>query len=331
VRQSNLSFRSQLFDPDENEVELVTRIMRNFYNYLLYHNVCPEYGSQIKAAIDVCLLAEKELPTVNTLQTLMPGAFNTAASLMFGGAQVDTGPSEWSSHPSEEPSMSKKDACDIWGAAVIGIGSEAMIDAVQPSRRISYVPNTVGSNVQSPTTKTVADWSTSEVVATLEVVDIERASITTREMYAIMQLTLQRSDLKLEPLGKMICKPWTPENFEAHDLPKGVKFDERVLHDNYEFWFEDSILASWHKGMKFRCIPRQVAWMEEGKVKRLWFIDTFGAAYCSFYTCLLNDLFEKPWKPVVWAKDKETTSTEARLAVEKYTMETGADETENTD
>ena len=59
--------------------------MRNFYNYLLHHNVCPEFERQIHAARKVCDLADAELFNVVVANEKLPGPFNTAVSATHGG------------------------------------------------------------------------------------------------------------------------------------------------------------------------------------------------------------------------------------------------------
>lgn len=38
----------------EDKVKYLIGIIRNFFNYLLYHEVCPEYKDQINAARTLC-------------------------------------------------------------------------------------------------------------------------------------------------------------------------------------------------------------------------------------------------------------------------------------
>ena len=60
-------------------------VIRTFLNYLLYHDVCPEYQDQIKSSKCLCDQGEQELWAIaqNTLD--LPGTFNKACSELYGG------------------------------------------------------------------------------------------------------------------------------------------------------------------------------------------------------------------------------------------------------
>ncbi|CAD0017147.1 unnamed protein product [Aureobasidium pullulans] len=67
------------------DISRATNIVRNFYNYLLHHNVCPEFTDQIHAARKICDLADVELFNVIVVSERLPGSFNTAVSATHGG------------------------------------------------------------------------------------------------------------------------------------------------------------------------------------------------------------------------------------------------------
>ncbi|KAL8852719.1 MAG: hypothetical protein Q9198_011013 [Flavoplaca austrocitrina] len=67
------------------DVKAKTDIIRNFLKYLLHHDVCPEYKSQVIAACDICNLTDQELPKTMKAQSYFPGDFQTACSEIFGG------------------------------------------------------------------------------------------------------------------------------------------------------------------------------------------------------------------------------------------------------
>ncbi|TKA63134.1 hypothetical protein B0A49_09908 [Cryomyces minteri] len=69
----------------EKQVKACTNVPRNFYNYILHHDVCPEHRAQIFAARAICDQAETELLAVRKLASLLPGDCNTACSTLFGG------------------------------------------------------------------------------------------------------------------------------------------------------------------------------------------------------------------------------------------------------
>lgn len=80
------SFYPQYFNPeDEEAIKFTTTTISNFYTYLLFHNVCPEYELDILNARNTCKLAEKELWKIQQLICKGPGSYNKSCSLLFGG------------------------------------------------------------------------------------------------------------------------------------------------------------------------------------------------------------------------------------------------------
>ncbi|KAJ5587282.1 uncharacterized protein N7459_003047 [Penicillium hispanicum] len=80
------SYFVRYFNPDnEDDIKLGTVTIKNFYTYLLFHEVCPEYQDDIERARKTCDLAQKELCKNLELVSRGPGAFNKACSMHFGG------------------------------------------------------------------------------------------------------------------------------------------------------------------------------------------------------------------------------------------------------
>lgn len=78
-------------------------MIRNFLNYLLYHDVCPEYAEQIKSSKILCDQGERELSAIRQITPKLPGSFNKACSELYGGAYQG----QWAAAPtwlSEEES-----------------------------------------------------------------------------------------------------------------------------------------------------------------------------------------------------------------------------------
>ncbi len=53
------------------------------------------------------------------------------------------------------------------------------------------------------------------------------------------------------------------------------------------------------------CTLRRLEWVDGSGVDSMWYLDSVDRVFCSFYTVLLNELMDRPWKEVVWAKDKK--------------------------
>ncbi|KAI0597489.1 Argonaute siRNA chaperone complex subunit Arb1-domain-containing protein [Biscogniauxia sp. FL1348] len=73
---------------DEEAIDKAASLVKNFLNYVLMHDVCPEYRDNILAARDICDAAPTELRYVHELRNELPGPFNSAARQLFcnGGA-----------------------------------------------------------------------------------------------------------------------------------------------------------------------------------------------------------------------------------------------------
>ncbi|KAI5806781.1 Argonaute complex, subunit Arb1 [Peziza echinospora] len=69
----------------EEDLLMAVNIVRNFLNYVSFHNVAPEYSQNLREAISTCDKAEKELLFTNGFLKGLPGRFNTACSALFGG------------------------------------------------------------------------------------------------------------------------------------------------------------------------------------------------------------------------------------------------------
>ncbi|KAF3311345.1 hypothetical protein TWF173_008486 [Orbilia oligospora] len=168
------------------QIEKAVNTIKNFLNYILYHNVCPEYTDNIKQAVKTCDKANEELPICAALSDKFPGDFNKACSTLFGGYWSYMTPREWEKVDGEldfkkpEPGLSKEKASEIYHALVCEL-PHITFD-------ISKTPREVYREY-----------------ASLEVVSV--------------WLPKPGSSLKL---GRIVCKSWTPE--EA--LPITSKWSE---------------------------------------------------------------------------------------------------------
>ncbi|KAF3086168.1 hypothetical protein TWF569_009411 [Orbilia oligospora] len=168
------------------QIEKAVNTIKNFLNYILYHNVCPEYTDNIKQAVKTCDKAKEELPICAVLSDKFPGDFNKACSTLFGGYWSYMTPREWEKVDGEldfkkpEPGLSKEKASEIYHALICEL-PHITFDISKTPREIY------------------------REYASLEVVSV--------------WLPKPGSPLKL---GRIVCKSWTPE--EA--LPITSKWSE---------------------------------------------------------------------------------------------------------
>ncbi|KAJ9632491.1 hypothetical protein H2203_000896 [Taxawa tesnikishii (nom. ined.)] len=192
------------------DVTKCTNILRNFYRYLLHHDVCPEYAHQIHAALRVCDQADKELVTVDAAGILLPGPFNLACSILHGGNYAgvyNSGP-VWDG--AEKIGFSDQDARALLMAGIVVFGTE------EQKQQVEHSPGSQPFKVISEKTEFM------EVQAT------QRADDETRSFYDSDRLKYTL----LRPLGKLHCRRWPEDN------------------EDFIFWVEEEILEHCFVGMK---------------------------------------------------------------------------------
>ena len=64
-------------------VKLAIGVVRNFLNYILHHDVCPEYADDVDSARAVCDQALDQIPSINAAWADAPGDFNVAARTLY--------------------------------------------------------------------------------------------------------------------------------------------------------------------------------------------------------------------------------------------------------
>ncbi|EWC43390.1 hypothetical protein DRE_07706 [Drechslerella stenobrocha 248] len=153
-------------------IEMSVNLIRNFLNFILYHNVCPEFADNLKQSLKSCDLAAEELPICSVLSDKFPGNFNKACSTLFGGYWSLIIPQEWDDADAKdpkkpEPGFTREQAQEIYDAI---IGEIPGVDREKPGKEVHR------------------DYASLEVTS--------------------IWLPPTGSPLKL---GKINCVPWTPE------------------------------------------------------------------------------------------------------------------------
>ncbi|KAF1846604.1 uncharacterized protein K460DRAFT_417648 [Cucurbitaria berberidis CBS 394.84] len=279
-----------------NAIKNACQVPRSFYNYLLYHSVCPEYAGQLEVARKFCDTAEQELPKVHAVGLVLPGDFNKSASAIFGGAQAGlyTADKSWA----EEL---KKEGINL---EEIGIRDE--------EAKIKFTTGVaiMGSDEQYEMVESFKVLKTESVG--LEVIAIHPPDDLTKTSYAQLGKALQHKLKRLEPLGKLVCKAWYAEDCDEWDLPsdklkypdgKPGKADDGR---EYCFWLEGSVLEVCFVGMK---MDAKVLTLEGG----LTILDNITEVMCSFFTWTANELWmERKPKEVRWLKKGMGTDEEEK-------------------
>ncbi|KAF2451289.1 hypothetical protein P171DRAFT_459384 [Karstenula rhodostoma CBS 690.94] len=280
------------FNPQQ--IKTACQVLRSFYNYLIYHSVCPEHRADLDKARKLCDSAETELSKVYTAGLALPGAFNTAASTIFGGSKAGTytGNMEWAVKLREE-------GVDL---AEVGVMDEEARITFRTALAI------MGTDEQQALLDTRAVKIMKDESFGLEVVTITPSSQLTREMFA-RQNGFTAPKLHLQPLGMLICRSFHVDDFNEYDLPKDKYPNGRLPETGdgkqYEFWVEDHALEACFVGMK---LDARILTLEGG----ITILDDVREAMCSFYKWLPNELWMNRHPKEVVIRNKDVDEDEAK-------------------
>ncbi len=247
-------------------------IIRNFLNYILYHNVCPEYNEQVYAARRICDIADKELFAVREASWSLPGPFNVACSTLFGGyySHLYSGNQEWAQGLDDVTGgvgMSDRAATKI---AMAGLGAYANMDLTQAAteKRLKVLK--------------------SERLG-FEITEVIYADANTRRYYE--EDVRKQLGTRLQALGKIKVKTWINPDQPEEDMSDDGEQSSDHSPSEFELWIEENLLDLCTVGMKI-----------EAEVKELGFgfryFDSVSAVHPSFYHSIPNDMLMGWTEPV---------------------------------
>ncbi|RFU32090.1 hypothetical protein B7463_g4257, partial [Scytalidium lignicola] len=252
---------------NETSIKAVCAVIRNFLNYVLAHNVCPEYNDDVYAARRVCDLAEEELPAMVEFSSLIPGDFNKAISMIYGGRYASLFSSDNPDLDDDELNKSAK--------ANVGI-------SVREATRI-FKTGVVLSAPHGVFERAMKEDV--EIIKTemryFEVVEAQRADLKTIETFRGVK-DIEGNTGNIKPLGTLKVRAWEGPGLEPEDVTDDeaeAKLDMTTIES---FLLEDQILALCFPGMKMQVVV--------GKLNiGLKFIDTFMDTYPTFLVVLPNE------------------------------------------
>jgi Argonaute siRNA chaperone (ARC) complex subunit Arb1 len=280
VMKGFLSRRVTFFYPldAETDVKTITNLLSNFMNYLLHHDVCPEYRQPILAARQACFKASHELWLIRQAQRWLPGDFNIACSTLFDGAYSKRydGQTSWTEDEGEFVGQTDEQARQIVKFAVACAGSEEQYQlwyekAMANEMKVTKVRKEIG----------------------LEITEIILPDDETHDFY-------KERTKDFRPIGKIHTKGWKNPSAQPDDLtPEEEALRKEMLskeksttgethqdreaeEDEYEFFVEEAVLQYLFVGMKFQATVRTLNC-------GIYFIDEVFNTYLSFDTFLPND------------------------------------------
>ena len=278
------SYLSQVADIYlRKDVETAVGVVRNFLNYLLHHDVVPEYRHQVEAAKRTCDMAEGQLWLICQVSIMLPGKFNEACSVLWGGAFRDVYP-----HNLDE-AMNLDVKCFV---------------TLDDAKRIFIAGLAAQGNQESMReyNKQMHDKSFSvkrKFESFFEVKEIIKASNVVKAMY--------KDPIAggFPQVGKIKAKTWHHPGAAPLDLvPEEKEYFKKhgFPVEDYEFIVEDEVLEKLFPGIKIRAMIYETSF-------GVMYFDSITSVLCSFYTFLNNeDLVD--WKPHRFLPQRETMEAE---------------------
>jgi len=252
-----------LFHDDPEHDKKVTNaacnVIRNFFNYLLFHNVCAEYTDQIREALSTFEGIESELVKLAEVQSVFPGDFSKACSILCGGYYAKSQyQGNWmDGDVATDPNngLTAKEAKWVACAGIAAFASSSKNSDLDLSAEL-------------------------KIVNTEEEVGLEVVAITlpmqmpeeTQEFFSKLKGTF------VAPMGKLLCKRYHFQHAAPLDLP----FKDASDRDSFEFVLDEGSLQKCYPGLKI------IATVKETNAG-LNFIDYWSECYGTFYTWRWND------------------------------------------
>ena len=257
------------------QIKLIVGTITNFLNYLVYHDVCPEYQDQIQASKALCMTAESELWAMELAKTRLPGDFNRACSQIFGGLfEAD----------------SKMVESEYWMPTASGKESTSLSPSLAPKVFKIGLVATADSATFSEYQKQVKSRSirvvSSEVVP-LEVTEIIFSSEESKILY-------EREEASgIKPIGMLKAKSWQTPFSIAEDLTpeqEASAASEQRSSKEYVFWAEDDLLDQLSVGMKFEAMVKELS-------VGITYFDAVYGIYVSFFSLSNNEIMSS-WREI---------------------------------
>ncbi|KAJ5952268.1 uncharacterized protein N7479_010681 [Penicillium vulpinum] len=266
------------YNPEtEEDIKVCTDTMKNFFSYLLYHDVCPEQTEDLEKARISCDRSAKELwMNRQLLRHPGPGAFNRACSMLFGGYyfnDVDD-PEAWTHVRHADPNIFTTDMARKavkYGIAIVGNDRTA--------RKFQVL-----ANMKLIEAKMVQD------IDGFEIISLEEPTDETIALYGEMAPDLlplgrvRAKEFRDPARGPFDLAPWEKIDWDAgfaptydfefflegdmfpHLLP-GMKVIANVYETNFGQYFFDEILDVLPSNYKFMYNDWMMDYVEPAPIK----------------------------------------------------------------
>jgi hypothetical protein len=258
---------------DANIISTACKVLDNFYNFLLFHNVCPE--PQHRDAILKCksLLSnqvEEELEIMLVIPDLLPGRFSRACTYLWDIAY------SLSDHPEAIDTRAFNSGTKVRDQKVIDVAKDIFIEGELSCHsdtvdhfRIEYI-------WQNPERWHFKVRMMLWVPAIVEIVGIN---------------CKPHNNKSVTSVGVAICRKWNMANNDDYDTPEGSVYRPEYMNKlpdrAVEFWIDNIGLCKLKKGMKLKGTAMLLDFDQTGQV---WVLGRSVQALPSYYQICLNDL-----------------------------------------
>lgn len=227
-------------------------LVENFLRYVLQHDVCPEYGEDINAALAVCGQAREEWPKLCRFKNLLPGQFNLAAAKTFGVHEK----ADWSLQNCKEPATLSPELI-FYASLVVVEQAVPKTDTGESALRV-----------------------TRQFTCSLALQSMEMPSDATSNHFRRLALSPDQN-LNLAPLGRAVFRRAIIDDGWVHQVaPEPLPADEDVV-----LYFEQDMLAEMTVGMKVTAVICELS-------SGFRFVKTLETVQPSFYTFLPQHLIK---------------------------------------
>ncbi|KAI0387963.1 Argonaute siRNA chaperone complex subunit Arb1-domain-containing protein [Hypomontagnella monticulosa] len=208
---------------DEAAIRMAADLLKNFLNYVLLHEVCPEYTDNIQAARRICDIAPMEMRMMHELLNELPGPFNSLATSLFYDRQINK--------------------C---------VGTDNFDDLIV--FRVTVLSSMPGTKIDR-TLKATDDPTTIRVTKTKEET-YQVMDIVWPRQKDIRMVTGSLKELghsgKGEPVGILILKP-SIIDMGYDNVPLADNIDLEAV-EAQEYLLESNLLTKFSKGMKIKAV-----------------------------------------------------------------------------
>ena len=261
-----------------DDVKLVTTTVERFLDYLMQHDVCPEFEDEVLATRNFCREATDEMWSCAEAQRWLPGQVNMACSTLFGSlGQNFDGTSIWGGDTQDGSAvfvgLTDEEADNILRYGVAGAADQ---DVYEKFMGLSLAE---GDEEGLEVARVIEGQG-------FEIIDLEDPTANCKDFY-------KDNGVSYRPPGKVMARPWKDPEAPAEDLTETEKKAAESAQPSsevYTFLVEEIALQHLSIGQKVLATVRQLNC-------GIWFFDDFTKIYPEFDLFLLNELMEEFKEP----------------------------------